>query len=362
MKKLAIVGSGTLTREQAPFDDESYDIWVFNEAPLYDWCKRYTASFQLHKPEVYQGANVKKENYWQWLQEEKKPVFMNALDEKVPGCEVYPLEDALALGGFKFFGMTTSYALALGILKGYERIEVWGIELSATEYQYGMDTWAFWVGFAKGRLGNNFVLHSGEKLFDYPLYGIEGGETFEKDFFSKRIKYLENGWKSADKHLQGLRKSFEKYINAREYDKTLNLFLDFEKSALEAGEIAGALAEAEKWNSLENWVISRNEFECAAAKAQKDGDDQRTLMLHNGGIVDYVFTIWKQSGGNVNAANQLTGLINKHLNLAYDTGAFHGAYIENQSYIMKYDDLALASGKKIKVISDSTKAVLYANQ
>jgi len=357
MNKLAIVGSGTLTREYAPFDDLSFDIWVFNEAPMYPWCKRYDASFQLHKPEIYAGENVKVANYWDWLQKETKPVYMSELDERVPGCEVYPLKDALGLG-YKQFGMSCAYALALGILKGYERIEVWGIELSATEYQYGMDTWSYWVGFAKGKLGNNFVLHCGEKLFDAPLYGIEGGTEFEKDYFAKRVIYLDNGWKSKDKVLQNYKKLFEKYISNNEFDKTINLFVDFEKTALEAGEYAGALEEAEKWNK--DIVISRNEFELAAATAQRDGDDKRSLMLHNGGIIDYVCAIWKQSNGDKNAAKQLMSLLDRHLVLAYDTGAYHGKFIENQSYIMKYDDLVLANGGRIKEVTNQAKAVFNA--
>lgn len=356
MNKLAIVGSG-ITRDNAPFDDDSFDIWVFNEAPMYEWCKRYTASFQLHKANIYAGNNVKQPEYWNWLQKETKPVFMNKQDDRVPGCEVYPLQQALDLGGFKFFGMTISYALALGILKGYKQIEVWGVELSATEYKYGMDTWSFWVGFAKGRLGNNFILHSGEKLFNAPLYGLEGGADFESDYFTNRITYLDNGWKSADKLLKNYKKLFEKYISKNEFEKTINLFVDFEKAALQAGEYAGALSEAEKWQDK---PVSRNEFETSAAKSQRDGDDKRSLMLHNGGMVEYVLMAWKQTGDK-NAAKQLMDFLDRHLVLAYDAGAYHGAFIENQGYIMKYDDLVRANGGKIKDISDSTKAILYAN-
>ena len=203
MKKLAIVGSGTETRNNAPFDDLSFDIWVFNEAPMLDWCKRYTASFQLHNHEIYQGENIKSKGYWEWIQKETKPVFMNKLDEQVPGCEVYPLQKAIELSGFEFFGMSPCYAVALALLKGYEHIEMYGVELSTTEYVYGMDTWAFWAGFAKGKLGNDhFILKSGENLFKAPLYGIESGTKFEDDFFSKRIIFLDNGWKSAEKSLQ----------------------------------------------------------------------------------------------------------------------------------------------------------------
>lgn len=358
MKKLAIVGSGSLTREQAPFYDESFDIWVFNEAPMFDWCKRYTASFQMHKPEVYRANNVKSAGYWEWLQKETKPVFMNGEDPQVPGCEVYPLQEALKLSGLKFFGMSTCYAVALALLKGYEHIELWGIELSSTEYVYGIDSWMFWVGFAKGKLGqDHFVLHSGENLFSAPLYGMEGGTKFEDDFFSNRITFLDNGWKSAEKSLQNIKSLLDKYLTNNEYEKFLNLFVSFEKAALDAGEYAGSLSEAEKWNGIKDWVIGRNELEMASAIGLRDSEEKRTLMIHNGGMVEYVWTIWEQTG-NKNAADQLRSLVKKHGLLAYETGALHGVKIEDQSYMQKYDDMMLASGIKLKEISTSAKEKL----
>ena len=358
MKKLAIVGSGSLTREQAPFDDESFDIWVFNEAPMFDWCKRYTASFQMHKPEVYRANNVKSAGYWEWLQKETKPVFMSAVNDKVPGCEVYPLQEVINLSGYKYFGMSPCYAVALALLKGYKHIELWGIELSTTEYVYGVDSWAFWVGFAVGRLGkDHFVLHSGENLFSAPLYGIEGGTKFESDFFTNRITFLDNGWKSAEKSLLNIKDQLDKYLTNNECEKFLNLFVSFEKAALEAGEFAGALSEAEKWNEIKEWQTDRNMFEIEYAKAKRDVDDKRTLMIHNGGMIEYVWVIWKQTG-NKNASDQLKEMIKKHGFLAYETGALHGIEIEDQSYAQKYDDMMLASGIKLKEISTSAKEKL----
>jgi hypothetical protein len=359
MKKLAIVGSGRETRVLAPYDDDSFNIWVFNEAPMNDWCKRWDAAFQLHKPEIYTGENVKSANYWEWMQQPRdQKIFMLEVDARVPGSEKYPLEDALKLGDAKFFGMTPAYSIALAILKGYEHIELWGIELSATEYQYGVDTWVYWVGFARGRLGNDHViLHSGAQWFDAPLYGIEGGAQIESKFFADRVTFLDNGWKSAEKHLKNIKEVLLDYIEDKKYEKTMQAFVDFEDAALQVGNIAGALGEAEKWIGVKDWVTDRNMFESAAAKAQIEGDDKRTEMIHNGGMVEYVSILWAQSGDD-RAKKQLVQFIERHGKLAYDTGALHGAFIENSSYIMKYDDLMLANGIKIKECSPAAQEVL----
>ena len=81
MNKLAIVGTHPNTRANAPYDDQNFDIWVFNEAPQFypgahpkdadkDWCLRWTGCFQLHEPEVYMSPNnFVDKTHWQWLQQ-----------------------------------------------------------------------------------------------------------------------------------------------------------------------------------------------------------------------------------------------------------------------------------------------------
>lgn len=356
MKKLAIVGSGPVTRALAPYQDDRFDIWVFNEAPMNDWCKRWTAAFQLHKPEIYTGENVKSAGYWEWLQQPREQItFMSEFDARVPRCEVFPLDKLIEMAGCKMFGMSICYSMALALLKGYKHIELWGIELSATEYQYGVDSWYYWVGFARGHLGaDHVILHSGEKLFETPLYGYEGGTQIENKFFEDRITFLDNGWKSAEKHLKNIKSALMDYIDNSKYEKIMNTFLEFEKAAIESGEHAGALGEAEKWLNVKEWVTDRNMFEAAAAKGQISGDNKRNEMLHNAGMVEYVLILYAQSK-DFRAATQLKQFIERHGKLAYDTGALHGAFIENRSYLSKYDDLMLANGIKPKELSESAK-------
>jgi hypothetical protein len=359
MNKLAIVGSGPHTRELAPYDDNSFNIWVFNEAPMNDWCRRWDAAFQLHKPEIYTGENVKSAGYWEWLQQPREQkTFMFEVDKRVPGCEKIQIDELIKLGGYKFFGMSICYAVALALLQGYKHIELWGIELSATEYQYGVDSWFYWAGLATGMLGtDHFILHSGEKLFNAPLYGIEGGSQIESKFFADRVTFLDNGWKSAEKHLKNMKDLLFERIEDNEYEKVIQTFTDFEAAAINVGDLAGALGEAEKWIGVKDWVTDRNMFEAAAAKAQMEGDDKRTQMIHNGGMVEYVAVLWAQSK-DPRAATQLKQFIERHGQLAYDTGALHGAFIENRSYMSKYDDLMLANGIKIKDATPAIQAVL----
>ena len=148
--KLAIVGSHAATRELAPYDDESYDLWVFNEAPQHPWCKRYTASFNIHRPETYHNPNgISNMNHWAWLQEEHgKPIWMQDVDPDVPDSVRFPLKEmenwapAKPNGKDFYFTSTPSYALGLALFLGYKVIHTWGVDLSSnTEYTFQANCW-----------------------------------------------------------------------------------------------------------------------------------------------------------------------------------------------------------------------------
>ena len=349
MKKLAIVGTGPETRSLAPFNDASFDIWVFNEAPMDEWCKRYDAVFQLHSPEIYTGHNVKHPTYWTWLQaKHNKPVYMQCMDERVPDSETLPLGNILDLGGYRYAGMSMCYAVGLGLLRGYEHIEVWGVELSFTEYQYGADSWRYWIGLATGRLGTEHViLHCGLHLFENPLYGYEGSFTFDDGYFNSRVHFLDAQWTAADKNLHGTKDKIIRLIGNRKFQQVMDMVTDVQNVAMTCGEYAGALAEAERYAGFADRAVDRGGFEYAAAVAAKDGEEKRSLMFRSLGKVEYVWNVWKQHSNNPAAEQQLVSLIGALIKDAYDTGAYHGVYAENIGYIVKYDSMVQANGGKI---------------
>lgn len=349
MKTLAIVGSGKGTREKAPFDNPDIDIWVFNEAANSEWCKRWTACFQMHEPEIYKGHNTKDPKHWEWLQQEHgRPIYMQDVDPAVPNSIRYPLEDALALAGVRMFPTTFAYMAALAVMQGYERIQIYGVELSASEYQYQANGYLFWFGFLRGRLGaenvDSAVLYLDNNIFDVPLYGYEGAFAFGAEYFAERVRLLDGEWKSAEKNLGNIKKAIERAIEKNEPEKVQTLTMQYQAAALTCGEHAGALAEAERYQTFGNRYADRGGFEFAAATAQKDGEAKKPLVWHYGGMVEYVWNIWKQSK-STQAANQLSDLIGKMGAMAYDTGAMLGMYKENLSYIVRYDNAANAGGR-----------------
>lgn len=339
--KLAIVGSGQETRNNAPWNDKGYDVWVFNEAANQSWCKRWDACFQLHKPMIYTGPNTKDIKHWEWLQEKHgKPIYMQSLDSRVPDCVDYPLQDVITLAGMSYLSSTVCFALALAVLQGYEQIDLYGIEMSFSEYQYQSECYRFWVGFAKGR-GIKVNLYSGQHLFESPLYGYEGNDSFDPQYFKDRAAFLDGAWQASEKHLAGMKGLIEKLLERDEFDKARESIKEYQVAAMQGGENAGALAEAERYAGQE--FTDRGLFEYNTAKAQKEGEEKRVKMWTTAGMVEYVWNVWKQTK-NVQAKNQLAAFIMRYSQEAYDTGALQGVYSENIKYILKYDEMVQANG------------------
>jgi len=318
------------------------------------WCKRWDAVFQMHKPDIYQGHNTKDPQHWKWLQRKHfKPIYMQEIDPLVPDCVRFPIEDAVEVTGSDYFASTFAYMAALAVLQGYEQIDVHGVELSSTEYKYQAECWRFWIGFLKGRLGkDNVILHSMSHgdgdLFYSPRYGYDGNFAFGVEYFADRAKYLDAQWNAAEKNVQNIKKAIDKTIARNDFGKLADLVRNYQTAMQNVGEIAGALSEAERYQTFGNRYADRGGFEYAAATAQRDGEQKRILMFSKIGLIEYLVNAWEQSADNKpfhdSAGQQLIAHVNQYGKLSEETGALLGKYRENIAYILKYDEMVQANG------------------
>lgn len=346
LRKLAIVGSHPATREKAPYDDPEYEIWLFNEAPQKpEIYRRWDASFQMHRPEVYASPNnwVNK-GHWDWLQQKhgEKQIWMQEVDPRVPNSVKYPMEGVLSLVPYHYIRSTPALALALAIYLGYKDISLYGSELTSnTEYHYQATNLAFWIGLAHG-LGIDFHLECWQSEFWQPIYGVEGEMQIPKEYFEKRAAELGATWKVAETMVRKARARFDRALLENMFDKAGEASLDLEKIAMKAGEAYGVLKEAERYRDKTD-PISRQEFERVSAKAQKDGQDAEKAMNHAGGKAEYIWNVWKRTG-RVEAREQLKAFVHEKTEAAFETGRLLGINRENQDYMMEYDERVTALG------------------
>lgn len=347
LRSLAIVGSHPDTRENAPFDDPDYEIWLFNEAPQKpEIYKRWDASLQIHNEDVYTSeTNWVNKEHWNWLQQDHGPgkrIFMQNADPRVPNSVRYPLEGVLSLVPYKYLRSSPALALALAIYLGYKDISLYGSELSSnTEYHYQAINYAFWIGFAHG-YGVNLNMECWHQEFNQPIYGYEGELQLDKDHFLKMLNDHQIVYKMKNKGLEKFKDRIKTAMQEANFDKVGELSLAIENSAIATGESYGAMQEAKRYSERTDH-ISRQEFERVSAQAQLDGEATEKLMNHEAGKCEYVWNVWMQTG-RLEALQQLRTFLDKKTELAFDVGKHLGIFRENLAYQREYDARVTAAG------------------
>ena len=348
LRSLAIVGSHPDTRENAPFDDPNYEIWLFNEAPqkpsVY---KRWDSSLQIHKPEVYSSeTNWVNADHWEWLQQDHGPdkrIFMQDVDPRVPNSVRYPMEGVLSQTPRRYLRSSPAMALALAIYLGYKDISLYGSDLSSnTEYHYQAVNYAYWVGFADGRPDLNLNLECWQQEFNQPIYGVDGELQLDLEYFTECAREHVMVHKMKNKGMVKYKDRLKTAMQETKFDKVAELSLGLENSAIATGESYGAMSEAQRYMERTDH-ISRQEFERVSAQAQLDGEATEKLMNHEAGKCEYVWNLWKHHG-KLEALDQLRIFMDKKTELAFEMGKQLGIFRENIAYMNEYDARITAAG------------------
>ena len=163
MKTVAMVGMAHTTRGFAPWDDESVEIWTLNESPSkrFGYVKRVTRHFQLHAKWNYdRDTNQNDPEHRDWLRAQTDfPIYMQEVDPDVPMSVKYPWDEVCEFfkisptddDHWKEFTSTFPYMLALAMLEGFDRVEVYGFEMgSETEYAYQRSSAHLFMGIMRG--------------------------------------------------------------------------------------------------------------------------------------------------------------------------------------------------------------------
>lgn len=350
MAKLAIVGSWPENRDSIPWGEGDTEIWAFNEAPQKDWFQSWDACFQLHQEKVYASPqNWINKEHWTWLQQSHgKPIYMQDVDPRVPDSVRYPLEDVLSLIPYHYLRSSIAMALGLAIyqhingIRTWDEIGLWGINLqSNTEYGYQAVNMAFWIGFAHGA-GVPLKLHCWMSEFNQRIYGYEGEIQLDRQYYTARAQEHQPIVNATQKAYDKIRNQLDAYMLERKFDKVAKAIPELEQAAMNAGEQAGRLAEAERYRERTD-DISRQEFEQSAARAQLEGENAKAAMHVAAGKAEYIWNAWRQTG-NIQALNQLRTFLNEQAAHAFELGRRLGIHRENVEYLNEYDEAVLMLG------------------
>ena len=151
-KKIAIVCGAPSSEMLAPFDDESWEIWVLGNRLDKHLSNRVTRIFEIHD-DLSEHADPKA--YAEWLVKQKIPMVVG---EAFPiqdqdHVEVFPFDAARKLFGRTYLTSSSAYMMAYAVLQGANKIGVYGVDMAVddNEYFWQRPCMEAWIGFAKGK-------------------------------------------------------------------------------------------------------------------------------------------------------------------------------------------------------------------
>lgn len=222
-KTVAFVGLAPTSCSLAPFDDPDVEIWALNETHAFtQWFKRWDRWFQIHESKSWKRYIAKRDvrGHYKWLkkyhwgefesidvpmdhewqdksdfweerqdgnyllmngQEHKlKTIYMQYWDPYIPCSVEYPLAEVSEIvfrnfrrgdDEIKYFTSTFAYMMGIAVLEKFERVEIYGFEMSDDiEYVKQKACAEFWIGYAMAS-GIEMYTPPGNQIMWSALYG-----------------------------------------------------------------------------------------------------------------------------------------------------------------------------------------------
>jgi hypothetical protein len=208
-KSVCILGTAS-TMKQAPFEDETFDMWGVSSLTENPECKRLDRTFELH-PRRYFGqlpVMVRLSKY-------KGPIYMQEHFEDIPNSVAYPREEVKAMfyldamGENLFVTNTITWMILLALYEGYQDIALFGVHMAHdTEYRYQAPSCSWALGIIQGYIlsGKPYTLHipdESELLKARYEYGFDEPSELMLEMDTRRKRLLA-GVEEADKKLKAL--------------------------------------------------------------------------------------------------------------------------------------------------------------
>jgi hypothetical protein len=208
--KVAIVGFSPSTRNLAPFNDPSFEMWGMNSlfqflpGPWHRWIELHG---QKHLNEIHKESWPKIQNFFKTC---NIPIYMQDHYEEYPTSVKYPLEEINAMfqwddvkpGLDYYYESTVAYLIALALYENtirevpFKEIHLYGIDMvHETEWGFQRPNTEFFIGWAMGKgvkfhMPKDCALMSPLWLYAYEEKPFDVGEAMSEGI-GKREKELD---------------------------------------------------------------------------------------------------------------------------------------------------------------------------
>ena len=186
-RKICVIGFAP-GKENAPYDDPSFEFWGVNEMYMSKEVKKIDVLFELHDYNwIKEGKRYKA--HLKWLQDQRKiTVVMQKHFDDIPNSFPFPRKEIEAMFP-NYFTNTISWEIALAILIGVDEIHIYGVNMATDiEYQSQRPSCELFIGYALGKGIKVYVPPESDLLKCFYQYGFEDGEL---SIMSQRMKQME---------------------------------------------------------------------------------------------------------------------------------------------------------------------------
>lgn len=183
-KKVAIVGF-TGSRELAPWDDPTFEIWICNNLHKFvpdKWHRLY---------DLHDLATIREDKEHEaFLRATKKPVVVWQPQEGWGSAVPFPKDEIVGAFG-RYFSNSISWMIAHAIYEGATEIHVYGVDMAqGTEYSAQRPSCEYFLGYAAGRGIKIHVPAQSDLLKVSAMYGAEDDSALRIKL-DERTKELE---------------------------------------------------------------------------------------------------------------------------------------------------------------------------
>ena len=212
-EKVAIVGFAP-SRNLAPYDDKSWQMWGVNELYHCKDVKRIDILFELHDYKWIEEGKRNKDHLVQ-LRKMEIPIWMQQHFDDIPNSLPFPRQQMHEKFGH-YFTNTISWEIALAIHIGVKELGIYGVNMATDlEYRSQRPSVEWMIGWVQGA-GIKVTIPSESDLLKTAFqYGFEDGEL---SVFSTKldsyVKEQQDGIASIQPQIQNLVAALNQKVGA----------------------------------------------------------------------------------------------------------------------------------------------------
>jgi hypothetical protein len=182
--KIAIVGTASTSVGEAPWGDESWQIWSLGRNSAN--CPRYDRWFELHTKDVLIAANALNHRF-EFLQAAGDKLMVGHQWDELPDAKMYPWQAVIGEFG-RYLTSSLSLMVALALKEGATEIGLWGVDMVCPdEYQQQRASCEYLLGIAKERGVKITIAKESPILRPTRVYGLEDA-GFSREIIERKAE------------------------------------------------------------------------------------------------------------------------------------------------------------------------------